>query len=433
MKINKTREQLLSVIGIDADVQSAKGCYLTLVDGRHILDVNSQYGSVSFGHNPSFVSDAIKEYLQASNPMMVQPYKNKASEKLSEILADITNNDFDHVNFSSTGAESVEVAIKQIRCKSNRNKLLAAHKGFHGKTMGALSVTVDRLYTEPFLSSDQLADTVVFGCIADLEEKLSTRNYAALFLEPIQGEGGINTTTSEYFNKARELCSRYGTFLVFDEIQTGFLRTGACFSYQKYQIVPDLLLIGKALGGGVLPITACLSSNNVWTEEFCKKHSSTFSNNGLCAAAATSVVSYVSKNMDELTTHVCTVSRQFMEGAKGIQQRYPEIISDVRGEGLLIGVQFVEFSGSYFFKYLARSGMQIPLICSYLFNVHSIHCAPTLKKNSVLRIEPPLTINKYEIDMILQGIEGVCELVSEQGPGGLIEFLLSHEDVSNAA
>jgi len=433
MEINKTRAQLLRAIGLDAEIAGAAGNYLTLHSGHRVLDANAQYGAVPFGHAPAFVIDAVARHFATAAPSLVQPFDNPVARALAEALEALTDGHFDHVTFTSTGAEAVEGALKLVNCKSNRTRMLAAINGFHGKTRGALSVTADPTYCKPFIKDADMADTVAFGDLDALEARLRTETYAALILEPVQGEGGIMPAPPGYLAAVRALCSRYGTYLILDEIQTGFYRTGPRFAYQEAQVVPDVLLVGKALGGGVLPISACLARKTVWTEAFCRKHSSTFANNGACAAAGVAVARHVLDQGAAIEAHVRAMSALLMRGLEQLAKQYPEIIHEVRGSGLLVGVDFKPFTQAYFLQYLSNSGMQIPLICTYVFNRHGIHFAPTLKKNRVLRIEPPLTIEAAEIGAILDALRDVCELIAQRGCGGLIDFMLTRMEMPHAA
>jgi acetylornithine/succinyldiaminopimelate/putrescine aminotransferase len=424
---------LLEAICLDVELESAAGNYLTLRSGRKILDANSQYGAVPFGHNPPFIAAAIARHFSNDAPCMVQPFANTVTRELAEALSKLTDNQFDHVTFASTGAEAVEAALKMVKCKSSRPRVLATSSGFHGKTRGALSVTLDPMYCKPFVEDANMADAVLFGDVAALDARLQTEAYSAFILEPVQGEGGIVPAPSGYLAAVRELCSRYGTYLILDEIQTGFYRTGPCFVYQEAQITPDILLVGKALGGGALPMSACMARKTVWTETFCRKHSSTFSNNGVCASAALAVSRHVLELGPEIEAHVREMGALLLDGMRQLARRHPDIIEEARGTGLLLGLDFKPFSKAYFLEYLSNSGMHMPLVCSYIFNVHGIHFAPTLKKNRVLRIEPPLTIKVAEVASILSAIADVCELIERRGCSGLIDFLLSRMEVPNAA
>lgn len=250
------RQELLSRLSMLPKVTQAKGSYLYLEDGREILDCIAQYGAVPFGHNNQQINEAVMEYLSSNQPGFIQPFMPESSKELSRKLCELTsrgcegNDQYEFVVFSNSGAETVEAAVKLARTRTKRSKILSATNSFHGKTFSALSATGSTRYANEHTVCNNNFQKVPMNDIAALEEALSSKDYAAFMVEPVQGEGGMIPATQEYLNAAQEICKKTKTLLVLDEIQTGLGRTGAMFAKDLYDVHPDIILLSKALGGG---------------------------------------------------------------------------------------------------------------------------------------------------------------------------------------
>ena len=270
---------------------------------------------------------------------MVQPYLAVQAEALGEMLAAAAPGHPRRCVFASSGAEAVEAALKLVRARTGRSLVLAATGAYHGKTLGALSLTARVEHAEGFGPLAPGFDQVPFGDAEALEARLARAPgpFAALFLEPIQGEGGVIVPPPGYLARARELCSRHGVALVLDEIQTGLGRTGRMFACEEEGVVPDLLLVGKGLGGGLFPLAACLVADGWWDERFALGHSSTFANNNVACAVGMAVLRELAGDRDRpgLVAQAAARGERLGAGLRRLAARYPRVVAAARGRGLL--------------------------------------------------------------------------------------------------
>ena len=257
--LNPDRLFLLRHLGLDGVVTRAHGG--TLFDGanRPYLDFISQYGAVPFGHNNEALAAAIADHMGASRPALTQPLLNATSTELARRLIQLAPGAMRYVTFANSGAETVEAAIKLARGRAQRPVILSCQSGFHGKTLGALSATDNPAYSRPFLVDTHSFARVPYNDLEALERRVSRGDVAAFIVEPIQGEGGMRVAADGYLRSAGEICRRHGTLLVLDEVQTGLGRTGYMFAADREDDVrPDMILLAKALGGGLIPLGAML-------------------------------------------------------------------------------------------------------------------------------------------------------------------------------
>ena len=292
------RQDLLSRLGMLPKVSQAKGSYLYLEDGREILDGIAQYGAVPFGHNNPLINQAIMEYLSMNQPGFIQPFMPETSKELSRRLCELTSrhspdDPYEFVVYSNSGAETVEAAIKLARTKTKRTKVLSAINSFHGKTYSALSATGSTRYSNDHTVCSTNFHKVPMNDIAALEDALSSKDYAAFLVEPVQGEGGMIPATPKYLQAAQEICHKTKTLLVLDEIQTGLGRTGSLFAKDIYNVHPDIILLSKALGGGAYRKSQYIErwDSGMCAAVFCwrkspcstnKKRSTRFESNSTC-------------------------------------------------------------------------------------------------------------------------------------------------------
>ncbi|HWI54606.1 MAG TPA: aspartate aminotransferase family protein, partial [Desulfobacteria bacterium] len=290
--INPTMDKVLKTFKLDIAYHRADGLHLYDKDGNRYLDFIAQYGAVPFGYNPPEIVSAIREFLDSGIPTMVQPSIPLKAVELAERLLAAAPGNMAQVTFCQSGAEAVETGIKLASSATGKPKIVSASNSFHGKTMGALSATGRQVYQEPFFVPVPGFMTVPFDDLDALEEMFSNEgnNIAAFIVEPIQGEGGIIIPSEGYLKQAGELCRKYRILLIVDEIQTGLGRTGRLFACEEEGVEPDILLLAKALGGGMVPVGACLCTKEVWNQDFGKLHSSTFANNNLTCSVGLAVL-----------------------------------------------------------------------------------------------------------------------------------------------
>jgi putrescine aminotransferase len=368
----------------------AEGCYVWDAHGRVYIDCACGPAIFNVGHRHPRVLDAVREQLDRM-PMSVRTMPSAPQAELAERLAAAAPGDLQYSFFCNSGAEAVEGALKLARLATGRPGIVAMREAFHGKTFGALSATGREHYRKPFEPLVPGFTHVPFGDAAALDEAVGA-DTAAVILEPIQGEAGVMVPPPGYLRAVRDLCDRRGVVFIADEIQTGLGRTGRMFAVEDEGVVPDVMTLAKALGGGVVPIGAFIARPRLW-DEFGRDpylHTSTFGGNPLACRAAIATLGVLAD--ERLPERAGTMGVRFLERLRAIQTRHPAIVRAVRGRGLMIGVEFTH--SDYALLVSAEAGHR-GVITFY-----------TLNKPEVIRIEPPLTITAELVDRAAEGIEG---------------------------
>jgi acetylornithine/succinyldiaminopimelate/putrescine aminotransferase len=428
--LNPDRRFLLAHIRFDKPIVRASGNYLYDANGTSYLDFLAQYGALPFGHNPAVIWDAVMSVRGAQEPSLVQPLISPAAETLAAKLSAVSPCGPGYVTFTNSGAESVEAAIKLARAKTHRRLILATHRGFHGKTLGAVSATGTETYRAPFLVDTTQFDHVAYGDLASLERRLKAGDVAAFIVEPIQGEAGMIAPPPGYLAGAQALCKAAGTLFILDEIQTGLGRTGTLFAAEHDSLKPDIVLLAKALGGGLVSLGACICSERTWVADFGLYHSSTFANNHLSCAVGVAALEELMRDDRQLVRQVAARGAYLRHGLQRLVDDYPVAYAGVSGLGLMQGLLIAPWEGadSYFLSHASSTGTAVPLICGYLMAEHHILTAPTFNHSGVLRIEPPLTITVGEIDRLLLALEDVARLLIDGDFARLFEYITGAAD-----
>jgi acetylornithine/succinyldiaminopimelate/putrescine aminotransferase len=424
-RLNPDRRFLLAHIQFDKPIVRARGHYLHDADGNVYLDFLAQYGAIPFGHNPSVLWDAVSGVRANDEPSLVQPLISPAAEALAAELVAVSPCGPGYVTFTNSGAESVEAAIKLARAKTRRQLILSTHRGFHGKTMGALSATGTEMYRTPFLVDTTQFEHVKYGDLKALAQRLERGDVAAFIVEPVQGEAGMVAPPPGYLAGAQALCRAAGTLLVLDEIQTGLGRTGALFAAEHEDVKPDIVLLAKALGGGLVSLGACICAEHAWTSEFGLYHSSTFANNHLSCAIGMAVLSTLLKDDRKLVREVAARGQHLRRGLERLVASYPNAFAAVSGRGLMQGLRLAPWRGDdgYFLSHASSTGTAVPLVCGYLLAEHRILTAPVFNHSGVLRLEPPLTVTIDEIDHLLRALDDVGRLITDGNFVRLFEYI----------
>jgi acetylornithine/succinyldiaminopimelate/putrescine aminotransferase/predicted amino acid dehydrogenase len=424
---NPTRSYFLDRMQLSKPLVRAVGHHLYDADGVEYLDFLSQYGAVSFGHNHPELWAALTACAQEQLPAMIQPLVPVAAQQLAVKLAAITPGDLGITMFANSGAEAVEAAIKLARARTGRLTILSTINGFHGKTLGALSATGNPSYQVPFGAPMPHFAHVPYGDLAALEAALEkgADRLAAFIVEPIQGEAGVIPAPPGYLAAALELCRRHGVLSIVDEVQTGLGRTGALFGLPPEAGAPDILVIAKALGGGLVPIGACIATPDAWDHRFGALHSSTFANNNLAARVALRVLDILLRDDQQIVRHVAAGGAYLLRRLRELQATYPGVIRDVRGAGYLAGLEFFPFDGddSYTMAFFSKNDYLIALFASYLFNVHHLVTAPVFNHSHVLRLEPPFTVGAAEIDRAIAALDVLCDTLDRKDYYHLVRHL----------
>src|SRR5579872_6650749 len=339
--VNPQWVKLLDVLGMNVSYTRCSGSELFTEDGTCILDFLSGYCVHNVGHNHPSVVAALKQELDRSGPAMLQSHVPEAAGELAARLCKLAGGRLSKVFFASSGSEGIESAIKFARAHTGRTGLLYAEGAFHGLTCGALSLMGNPFWREGFGPMLPGAEQIRFGDAQSLEAQLSTRQFAAFIVEPVQAEGGIRIPQREYLQTAQQLCRKYGTLFVLDEVQTGMFRTGKFLAAHHYDLNPDIVILAKALSGGLIPIGAVLMSDAVYKSVYSSLkraivHTSTYSENGLAMRAGLATLEVLERER---------LGKRAIERGNELRRRLRETLSgyemvrDIRGIGLLSGIE----------------------------------------------------------------------------------------------
>lgn len=381
--VNPSMANLLKFSGFAVPERNAEGVYIYDVQGTKFLDCVGGYGAFSLGHLHPRVVQAVKNQLE-KEALKSHYFMCVELADLCELLSEVTPGDLQYSFICNSGTEAVEGALKAARVHTGRPGYVGAVNGFHGKTYGSLSVSGREVYKEPFYPLLQHTKHVPFGDTEAMDAAVDETT-AAVILEVIQGEGGVIIPPDGYLKDVRRICDEAGAMLIFDEVRTGFGRTGAMFASEHYGVIPDITTMAKALGGGVMPVGAFSAKPAIWHSMFDKNpylHSTTFGGNPLACAAA---IAAITTTIDEgLCDRSATLGDKLLASLKEIAAKHPEHIKEVRGKGLLAGI---EFNLDDFAALVITACGRQQLLVAY-----------SLNNPKVIRIEPPLIIEEAELD-----------------------------------
>ena len=430
---NPTRSYLLDQFKLDRQMVRASGHWMWDAQGTRYLDFLSQYGVVSFGHAHPELVQALRTALDDGIPAFGQPMTPVAAQQLADRLRDLCPGDLAHTVFANSGAEAVEAAIKLARARTGRMVILSASNAFHGKTLGALSATHKRDYQKPFGAPAPGFEMVPYGDVDALEARLrAAPDVAALLVEPIQGEGGVVVPPDGYLATARALCHQHGALFMVDEVQTGLGRTGALFGLPPQVGTPDVMVLAKALGGGLMPIGACIATPKAWDHEFGYRHSSTFAGNNLACRVALTVLDLLTRDDGALVRSVAQKGLYLRARLEALRVKYPGVIRAVRGRGLLLGVELepADENASGTMAYFDHSDYLIAALCGYLLNRHHLITAPVFNHSRVLRLEPPFTVGEAEIDQAVGALDTMFDAIHRHDYAEIFGYLTGVPDAA---
>lgn len=430
--VNPAVGKLLEELKMAKSYTKGQGCRLYDNEGNVYLDCIAAYGALPFGYNDGEIWKAVMNMAGTGEPSFVQPSALNAAGELARKLIEIAPGPMRYVTFTNSGAETAEAAIKLCRAATGKKGILAVYNSFHGKTLGALSATGNSLYQKAFGAPIAGFNFIKYGDLEALKTELE-RNpsyYAAMIIEPIQGEGGIVEPPAGYLRAASGLCRKYGVAFIVDEIQSGLGRTGKMFACEEEGVEPDVLLLAKALGGGLVPIGACLYTDGMYSEEFALRHSSTFAGNTLACRVAIKVLDMLQADEQRIIREVKRKGNYLKEELLKLQKEYPDILRSVRGRGFMLGIELgvdlENFSGSLL-GLLGEQDLLAPILASYLLDREKLRVAPTLNGGSVIRIEPPLVMNDEECERIPEGLKNALKVLSKRDTARFLSHLIDSE------
>ena len=431
--LNEMMVKVLQTIGYDVGFRSGHGQYLFDRTGTRYLDLLSGWGVFGVGRNHPTLRDALKSVLGSDLPNLVQMDVPVLAGLLAERL--LQHVPFlDKVFFANSGSEAVEAAIKFARCATGRPGIVYCDHAFHGLSYGSLSLTGDNTFRDGFGPLLPGCAEVPFNDLAALDEALSRRDVAAFVVEPIQGKG-VNIPDDDYLSGAQALCRKYGTLFVIDEIQTGLGRTGRFLALEHWNVEPDMVLIAKALSGGHVPVGAVLAKKRIFEKVFNRMdravvHGSTFAKNDLAMAAGLATLEVIES--EHLVQNAARTGARLLASLSAMGERY-ELVHDVRGKGLMIGVEFgpprsFKLKAAWTVLEKVNAGLFCQLITIPLFKEHKILAQVAGHANHTIKLLPTLVINDADCDWVERAFDAVIA-DSHRVPGavwGLGKTLADH-------
>ena len=419
--------RMLASVRLDAAFERAEGDYLWMRRNGQlvkVLDLVGGYGANLFGHHhPDLVAEA-RRLLDLQVPILAQGSIRSGAASLAEALCRRLGDYV--VIFTNTGTETTEAAIKHLHLERKRPVLWAVKGAFHGKTTGAAQLTWSQhqayagLGAEVrFIDPDDPADWD-----RARTEAVSTDSVAGAFVEPIQGEGGVRPLPAAFVDWLRAACRLLGIPIVVDEIQTGLGRTGTFLASEAMGLEPDYLCLSKALGGGLSKIGALLIKRDRFQEEFAVSHTSTFAEDDWSTRLALKALEILDR--DRLAGRCAERGEGLIRDLRALRARFPDEIKDVRGRGLMVGVELAEqsASSSAVLRSISDHGYLGWLAAAYLFNVHDIRVAPTISQPFTLRVEPSAYISTAELVRFVAALEQVCTALKAGDAGHLVGFMV---------
>lgn len=388
--VSPSMANLLKFSGFAIPEKDASDCYIRDIAGNEYLDCVGGYGAFSLGHLHPRVVQAVKDQLE-KEALKSHYFMSTELADICELLSEVTPGNLQYSFICNSGTEAVEGALKAARVHTGRPGFVGAINGFHGKTFGGLSVSGREVYRSQFYPLLPDVKHVPFGDIQAMADAVDETT-AAVILEVIQGEGGIIIPPDGYLPQVRRICDEQGALLILDEVRTAFGRTGAMFASEHYSVVPDIVTMAKALGGGVMPVGAFSAKPEIWHSFFDKNpylHSSTFGGNPLaCAAAIAAIRTTIDEN---LVDRSAKMGKKLLSALGEIASRHPKVIKEVRGKGLLAGIEFT----------VDDFAALVITVCGK----HNLLVAYSLNNPKVIRIEPPLIITPDELNRAIEIID----------------------------
>nr|WP_303244416.1 putrescine aminotransferase [uncultured Cellulosilyticum sp.] len=374
-----------------------EGSYCEGLYGEKFIDCLGGFGIYTCGHRNEEILDTVKAQLD-HQALHSQELLDPLRGYLAKAVADITPGDLRHCFFTNGGAEAVEMALKLARIATGGRWYISTVGAFHGKSMGAISMGGKGTYRTPYTPMVQQVQHVEYGNAEDMRKAIRNliavgEKVAAVILEPIQGEAGVIVPPEGYLKEVRAICDEYGVALIFDEIQCGMGRTGTMWRCEAEGVTPDIMTFGKAFGGGIMPITGIICTPPMWTQELIDNPwllgSPTFGGNPVCCSAAIATIKYMLEN--DIPGQCKEKGDYLKAGLQKLAEKYPTLIEDVRGVGLMLAVEFVKCEVGY-------------SVAKGLF-ARRVMTAGTLVNAKCIRFEPAAVITKEDIDQVISRMD----------------------------
>jgi ornithine--oxo-acid transaminase len=421
-RVNPEWVRLLDLLQMNVRYERCLGAELRTDDGRRILDFLSGYCVHNVGHNHPEVVRALQSELERCGPAMIQTHVADLAGELAEKLCQRAGGRLAKAFFCSSGSEGVEAAIKFARARTKRAGILSAEHAFHGLTCGALSLMSDKFWSEGFGPLLPGTSVIPFGDLEALEHELKTKRFAAFVVEPVQSEAGVRIPDADYLPGAESLCRRYGTLFVLDEVQTGMYRTGAFLASHRFRVEPDMVILAKAMSGGLIPCGAVLMSDAVCNSVYSSLprafvHTSTFSENSLAMRAALATLQVLEDQ--ELGQRSIAAGQYLQAQLRGALRDF-EMVKEVRGVGLLMGIEFqaprqLRLRIPYEGFGAVHPAMFGQIVVMRLFRDFGFLTQICGNNFMVLKVAPPLVVTDAQLDAFVLAIRDVVEIAHSPG------------------
>jgi ornithine--oxo-acid transaminase len=421
-RVNPQWVRLLELLQMNVRYERCVGAELFTADGRCILDFLSGYCVHNVGHNHPDVIRSLQGELEQRGPAMIQTHVADLAGELAEKLCQRAGGRLQRAFFASSGSEGVEAAIKFARAHTRRAGILSADHAFHGLTCGALSLMSDDFWRDGFGPLLPHTNSIHFDDPEALDRELRTKQYAAFIVEPIQSEAGVRVPDGGYLRLAESLCRRYGTLLVLDEVQTGMYRTGPFLAAHSFGVEPDMVVLAKAMSGGLVPCGAVLMSKAVCDSVYSSLpkafvHTSTFSENSLAMRAALATLAVLERE---------NLGERAIEAGSYLKSRLSEalcdyeLVKEVRGAGLLMGIEFqaprhLRLRIPFEAFSAIHGGMFGQIVVMRLFRDYGFLTQICGNNFMVLKVAPPLMVTHVQMDTFVEAIRAVVDLAHSPG------------------
>ncbi|TSA41745.1 MAG: aspartate aminotransferase family protein [Methylococcaceae bacterium] len=432
--LNNQMVRVLKTIGYDRCYDRAIGQYLYDQQGNEYLDLLSGFGVFAIGRNHPTVIAALKETLTLELPNLVQLDVSVLSGLLAKEILKTTPENITKMFFCNSGTEAVEAAIKFARYTTKREKIVFCEHGYHGLTMGALSLNGEHIFREGFGQLLPGCSSVPFNDLAALESALENKDVAAFIVEPIQGKG-VNLPDENYLPEVERLCNKYGTLFVADEVQTGLGRTGKFWAIDHWHVKPDMICMAKALSGGFVPVGGVAITQKIMDTVYNRMdravvHGSTFSKNNMAMAAGLATLHVLEE--EKLVENSAKIGNEIIQSLHALADKY-EFLKEVRGKGMMIAVEFqapksMTLKAAWAMLEAANKGLFCQMITIPLFKDHHILTQVAGHGMNVVKLLPPLNLTIKDRDHIVTAFDKTIH-ETHQIPGSLWDLgknLASH-------
>jgi ornithine--oxo-acid transaminase len=411
--INPSLARVQAIIGFDKLYKRGQGCYLWDADGHRYLDLLSGYGVFNLGRSHPVVKQAIQDALDLDRPNLVKMDCPLLAGLLAGELVKRMPPGLDAVFFANSGADAVDTALKFARAATKRPRMLYLEHAFHGLTLSTLALNGGSQFRKGFEPLMPGFDVLPMNDLAALERELRKGDVAAFIVEPIQGKG-VYIPPDDYLPEAQRLCRKHGALFVCDEVQTGMGRTGRFLCCEHWGLQPDIVTLSKSLGGGYIPVSATITRRKIHDATFsrlerCQVHSTTFGQNELAMAAGLATLHVLDE--ERLIERAAAMGEKLLIKLAALQERY-KMIADVRGKGLMIGIEFqaprsLGLRAAWTAAEAAQKGLFAQLVVMALMREHRILTQVSGPDINIIKLLPPLIIGEAEVEMIVSAFDAV--------------------------